>query len=122
EVGADRPLEVVDEQVNLFVRAARRVPQCSRTLGLAREKRTRGDVCLFGVRWSSTKPRRLAGLRCLREIPLPEAHDEIALTLGRLLPPRVHLIGRVWDAGEESVANRLDELRRNANVRRLLVG
>src|SRR5438876_2432192 len=78
-------------------------------------------VCLFGVPWSSTKPRRLAGLRCLREIPLPEAHDEIALTLGRLLPPRVHLIGRVWDAGEESVANRLDELRRNANVRRLLV-
>src|SRR5687768_18568088 len=61
-------------------------------------------------RQHSTKPGRMAGLRCLRDILLPEAHDEIALTLGRLLPPRLHQSRRVWEAGEQSVANRRDEL------------
>lgn len=49
---------------------------------------------------NSTKPGRMAGLRCLRDMPLPEAHDEIALTLGRLLPLRLRLIRRVGGAGE----------------------
>ena len=70
---------------------------------------------------NSTKPGRMAGLRLLRVLPLPQARDEIAVTLGRLLPLRPHLSQRVWDAGEQSVADRRDELRRNTNVRRLLV-
>ena len=43
------------------------------------------------------------------------------MPLTEVLPPRLYPIGRVRDAREESVANRVDELRRNANVRRLLV-
>ncbi len=39
---------------------------------------------------NSAKPGRMAGLRCLCTIPLPQAHDEIALTLSRLLPLRPH--------------------------------
>src|SRR5439155_18112463 len=70
---------------------------------------------------NSTKPGRMAGLRCLRDMPLPKAHDEIALTLDRLRWLRPHLSGGVWDAGEQSVADRRDELRRDTNVRRLLV-
>src|ERR687896_398445 len=60
-----------------------------------------------------TKPGRVAGLRCLRDLPLPEAHGEKALTLGRLLRPRLRLIRRGWGAGEQVVADRRDELRRD---------
>src|SRR5262245_17347658 len=68
-----------------------------------------------------TKPGRMAGLRWFREMPLPNARREPALSLmGRLLPQRLHL-SRVWDAREEGVADRRDELRRHTNVRRLLV-
>jgi hypothetical protein len=47
-----------------------------------------------------TKPGRMAGLRCFRVMPLPEAHGAIALSVGRLLPQRLRLSRRVWDAGE----------------------
>src|SRR5438034_8731830 len=63
----------------------------------------------------------MAGLRCLRDMALPEAHDEIALSVARLLPPGQRLSRRVWDTGEQSVADRRDELRWDTNVRRLLV-
>ena len=53
--------------------------------------------------------------------PLPEAHDVIALTLGRLRPLRLRLNQRARDAGEQSVADRRDEMRRDTNLRRLLV-
>src|SRR5919197_4653764 len=66
------------------------------------------------------KPGRMAGLRCFSEMPLPKPRDENALTVGRLLP-RPHQGRRVRDAGEQSVADRRDELRRDTNVRRLLV-
>src|SRR5260370_36050649 len=60
----------------------------------------------------------MAGLRCFRNIPLPQAYEEIALTMGRLLHP--HRSQRVRDAGEQRVADRRNELRRDANVGRLL--
>src|SRR5688500_8785861 len=69
----------------------------------------------------STKPGRMAGLRRLRYMSLLIAHDEVALSLSRLLPLRLHQCLRVWDAGEQSVANRRDELRRHTNLGRLLV-
>ena len=34
----------------------------------------------------STKPGQMAGLRCLRDLPLAEASDQVALTLSCLLP------------------------------------
>jgi hypothetical protein len=40
----------------------------------------------------------MAGLRCLRDMALPEADDQIALTLRRLLPLRLRLLRRVSTA------------------------
>ena len=34
----------------------------------------------------STKPGLMAGLRCLRDLPLAKASDQVALTLSCLLP------------------------------------
>jgi hypothetical protein len=57
--------------------------------------------CLFEVPSANrTEPGRMAGLRCFRVMPLPEAHGAIVLSVGRLLPQRLRLSRRVWDAGE----------------------
>ena len=39
----------------------------------------------------------------VRDLPLSKAHD--AMTVGRLLPPCLHLSRRVWGAGEQIVAD-----------------
>ena len=66
-------------------------------------------------------PAEWPGFVVSARFPLSQAHDEVALTLGRLLSPRLHLIRWVWDAREQRVADRRDELRRDTNMRRLLV-
>ena len=80
----------------------------------ARDRSRLGDCAPAGRarsrRPTARSPAEWPGFVVSHDMPLPEAHDEIGLSLGRLLPLR--LIRRVGDAGEQIVANRRDELRR----------
>ena len=67
----------------------------------------------------TTKPGRMAGLRCLRDMPLPEAHYEIAQDLVATTASEAAGLGR--RARSQIVADRRDELRPDSNLRRLLV-
>jgi hypothetical protein len=82
-------------------------------------KRSKGLLLSLYAQQHEARPNGRASLSPQRA--LPEAHDESALTLGRLLRLRLDRSWRVRSSGEQVVPNRRDELRRDANPRRLLV-